>query len=122
MVALVRQRRGVGAVVVAGDQQHAAVFGGAGKIHVFEYVAAAVDAWTFAVPHREHAVVFRFADQGDLLCTPHGGRSELLIDAGLKLDVMRVEMFARLPQRFVQPAQRRTAITGNKSRGVESRR
>ncbi len=44
-------------VVVAGQQQHAAVLRRAGVVGVLEHVAAAVDARALAVPHGEHAVV-----------------------------------------------------------------
>ena len=42
--ALVRQRGGLGRVIVAGEHQHAAIFGGAGRVGVLEHVAAAVHA------------------------------------------------------------------------------
>ena len=46
-------------MVVAGDEQHAAVLGRSRKIHVLEDIAKAVDARTFALPHVEYAVVIR---------------------------------------------------------------
>ena len=44
VLGLVRQRRGLGGMVVAGQHQHAAVLRGAGGVGVLEHVAAAVDA------------------------------------------------------------------------------
>ena len=62
VVGLVRQGRGLGRMVVAGEHQHAAVARGAGEVGVLEHVAAAVDARALAVPHGEHAVVVRVRD------------------------------------------------------------
>jgi hypothetical protein len=59
VLGLVRKRRGLRAVVVARQNQHAAVPGRAGSVGVLEHVAAAIDARALAVPHGEHAVVFR---------------------------------------------------------------
>ena len=70
MVALVRQRRRIGAVVVARHQQHAAMLRGAGEVHVLEHVAAAIHARALAVPQGKHAVVVGLADQLDLLRCP----------------------------------------------------
>ena len=56
VVGLVRQRRGLGRVVVAGQREHAAVLRRAGEVGVLEHVAAAVDARALAVPHGEHAI------------------------------------------------------------------
>ena len=119
MVALMRQRRRVGAVIIARDQQHAAVLGGAGEVHVLEHVAAAVHARALAVPQGEHAVVVRLPDQVHLLRAPYRGGGQLLVDTGLELDVMRVEMLARLPERLVQAAQRRAAVTGDEASRVQ---
>ena len=44
MIRLVRQRRRLGAVIVAGQHQHAAVLRRSGVIRVLEHVAAAVHA------------------------------------------------------------------------------
>ena len=74
----------------------------------------------FAVPHGEYAVVIRVADQVDLLRAPDGGRGQLFVDAGLELDVVRVEMLARLPERLVQPAERRAAIAGDEAGGIQA--
>ena len=120
VVALVRQRGGIRAVVVARHQQHAAVAGGAGVVHVLEDVPAAVDARTFAIPQREHAVVVRAARQFHLLRAPYGGGGQFFVNAGGKHHVMRGEMRFGLPERFVETAQRRAAIAGNKAAGVTS--
>jgi hypothetical protein len=58
MVGLMRQGRRVGAMVITGHQQDAAMSGGTGMVHVFEHIAAAIHARAFAIPHRKHAIVF----------------------------------------------------------------
>ena len=73
VVGLVRQRRGLGGVVVAGHDQHAAMLRGAGVVAVLEHVERAVDAGALAVPEREHAVVLGAREQPDLLRAPDRG-------------------------------------------------
>ncbi|BCY19897.1 hypothetical protein OkiPb01551_07930 [Bordetella pertussis] len=106
VVALVRQRRRLGRMVVAGHHQHAAVARGAGHIGVLEDVAAAVHARPLAVPHAEHAVVLGAREQVDLLRAPHGGGGQVLVDAGLEFDVMLLQVLGGLPHVLVDPAQR----------------
>ncbi len=73
MLALVRQRRGLAAVVVTRQQQHAAVGCNTCRIAVLEHVAGAVDPRALAVPHGEHAVVLGAGEQVGLLAAPHRG-------------------------------------------------
>ena len=89
---LVRGGGGFGGVVIAHERQHAAVLGGAGEIGVAEHVAGAVDAGTFAVPEAEHAVELAFPAQLGLLRAPQRGRGDILVDAGLKADVVAIEV------------------------------
>ena len=81
LLALVRQGRGLAAVVVAGQRQHAAVLRGAGRIGVLERVDRAVDARALAVPDAEHAIDLGAGKQTDLLAAPHRGRREVLVEA-----------------------------------------
>ncbi|KGW52136.1 hypothetical protein Y049_1810 [Burkholderia pseudomallei MSHR684] len=122
MLGLVRERRRFRRVVVAREHEHAAVRRGAGRVRVLEHVARAIDARALAVPHREHAVVFRAGIQVDLLGAPDGRRREVLVDAGLEHDPVRRQMPLRLPERQVEPAERRAAVAGNEAGGVEPRR
>ena len=103
---LVRQRRRLGGMIVAGEHQHAAMFRGAGEIGVLEHVAAAVDAGALAVPHREHAIELGAGVQVDLLRAPDGGRREVLVEPRLELDVRARQEFFRAPQRLVESAER----------------
>ncbi len=121
VLALVRQGRGFRRVIVACEDEHAAVSGRARRVGVLEDVAAAVHPGTLAVPDGEHAVVFRVRVQVDLLRAPDRGRGEVFVDAGLEFDVVLVEELLRLPQRLVEAAERRAAIAGNESGGVQAR-
>ncbi len=95
VLALVRKRRGLGRVVVAREDEDAAMLRAAGGVAVLEHVAAAIHARALAVPHREHAVVFRALEQIDLLRAPDRRGGEVFVDAGLELDVMLLEEFLR---------------------------
>jgi len=107
-------------VVVAGQQQHAAVGRDAGGIAVLEHVAAAIDARSLAVPEGKHAVVAGAGEQVGLLAAPHRGGAQLLVDAGLEVDGVLLEKLACLPEALVEPAQRRAAVAGDETGGVEA--
>ena len=70
-----RDGRGLCAVVVAGKDEHAAIFRGACRIAVPEHVAAAVDAGALAVPDADHAIIFGAGRKVELLRAPDGGSS-----------------------------------------------
>ena len=119
-LALVGRRRRLGHVVVAGQRHDAAVLRGAGIVGVLQDVARTVDARALAVPHAEHAIVAGAGIEVDLLGAPQGGGREVLVDAGLELDVVLLDEALGLPQRLVEAAQRRAAIAGNVAAGVEA--
>ena len=121
MVRLMRHGGGFGAVIVAGQTEHAAVFGRARRIAMAEDVAAAVDAGALAVPDADHAIVPGAGRQIELLRAPDRGGREVLVHAGLELDVVLFEVFSRGEQLLVVAAERRTAITGDEARGIEAR-
>src|SRR5919109_4527623 len=104
-------------MVVAGEKQHPAMRRRAGGVAVLEGIAAAVDPWSLAVPHGEHAVVFGAGEQTNLLAAPNRCCAELLVDRRLKADVVAVEKPTGAPQSLVEPTQRRTAVSRNKARG-----
>ncbi len=89
-IALVRQRRGARAVVVAAEHQHPAVARTARVVAVLQRIAGAVHPRPLAVPHREDPVPGRLADVLHLLRTPHRGGREILVDAGLEMHVVLV--------------------------------
>ncbi|MGF6635558.1 hypothetical protein OKW39_002709 [Paraburkholderia sp. MM6662-R1] len=117
---LMRECRGFGGVIVAGEHENAAVPRRAGRVAVLEDVTGPVDAGALAVPHRKHAVVFGARVQIDLLRTPHGGGREVFVDAGLEHHLMRGQMLFRFPQRLVEPAERRSAVAGDEAGRVEA--
>ncbi len=109
-----------GGVVVAHQRDDAAVLRGAGEIGVAEGVAGAVDARPLAVPHAEHAIELAFAAQLGVLGADERGRGEILVGAGMKQDVVRLEPLAGAHELLVEGAERGTAIAGNVARGVEA--
>ncbi len=108
-------------MVVAGKTEHAAVLGRARGIAVAEHVAAAVDAGALAVPDADHAIIFGAGREVELLRAPDRGRREVLVHAGLELDVVLLEMFSRGEQLLVVAAERRAAVAGDEARGVQPR-
>ena len=106
-------------MVVAGQRDHAAMRRGAGGIAVLQHVHRAVDAGALAVPDREHAIDGGAGEQVDLLRAPHRGGGEVLVEAGLEVDVVFLEVPLRRPQRVVVHAERRAAITRDEAAGVE---
>src|SRR6185437_14287500 len=83
-------------------------------------VAAAIDAGALAVPDADHAIILGARRQVELLRAPDRGRGQILVHAGLELDVVLLEMLSRGKQLLVVAAERRAAIAGNKTRGVEA--
>ncbi|OPZ02648.1 MAG: hypothetical protein BWZ09_02526 [Alphaproteobacteria bacterium ADurb.BinA305] len=121
MVALVRGRRALGDVVVAGDGDHAAVPGRAGHIGVLEDVDAAVHPRALAVPDAEHAVVaLLLGIEVELLGAPDRGGAELLVDARAEHHMVFLQVLARRPQRLVVAPERRAAVAADEAGGVEA--
>ena len=121
VVRLMRDGGGFCAVVVAGEAQHAAVLRRARGIAVPEHVAAAVDAGALAVPDADHAIILGAGRQIELLRAPDRGRREVLVHAGLELDVVLLEVFSGGEQLLVVAAERRAAVAGDEARGVQPR-
>src|SRR5271169_5942427 len=109
-----RGGRGFGGVVAAHQRQRAAVFGGAGKISMAEYVAGAVDAGALAVPHGENAIELAFAAQLRLLGAPHRGCGQVFVDAALEADVALFEKSFGADELAVETAERRAAVAADK--------
>ncbi|MDT4847708.1 hypothetical protein FQZ97_817750 [compost metagenome] len=117
---LVGDARRLAAVVVAGQQQHAAMLGNTGRVAVLEHVAAAVHTRTLAVPHGKHAVVARAGKQAGLLAAPHRSGGQLFVDPGLKVDGVFLEEALGFPQALVEVAERRAAVAGDKAGGIQA--
>ena len=76
-------------VVVAHQREDAAMFRGAGKVRMPEYVAGAIDTRALAVPDAEHAIELAFAVQFGLLGSPQRCRCQVLVQTGLDDDIVR---------------------------------
>ena len=85
-----------------------------------EHVAGTIDAGALAVPHAKHAIELTLAAQFGLLGAPERSGGKFLVDAGLKLDVGRGNLPAGAHELLVEAAERRTAISGDISRSVET--
>ncbi len=108
------------AVVVARDRQDAAMLRGADEIAAVQRIARAIDARTLAVPHAEHAIDALAREGVELLRTIKHGRRQILIDAGLEADVAVGQQLLPAPGFAVQATQRRAAIAGDETAGVEA--
>ena len=109
-------------MVVAGQAQHAAVFRRTGRVAVAEDVAAAVDARALAVPDADHAIVLGAGRQVQLLRAPDRGRRQVLVYAGLELDVVLLEMLSRCEELLVVAAKGGAAVAGNEAGGIQPHR
>ena len=85
-----------------------------------EDVAGPVDARPLAVPHAENAVVLAFTAQLGLLRTPNRGRRQIFVDPALEADVAFLKKGLGTLELAVEAAKRRAAISGNKTRGIET--
>ena len=75
-------------MIIARNQQHTAMLRGACMIHVLEHVTAAINAGTFAVPKRKHAIIFGRTHQTHSLRAPDCGGGEVFVDARYKFHVV----------------------------------
>ena len=107
-------------MVIASHQQHTAVLGCAGMVHVFEHIGTAVDTRAFGVPHGKHAIVFRWAKQRRGLSAPHRGCGQLFIHTRDKFHMVLCQMGLGFPQGFIQSTQGRTSVTTDKPRRVQA--
>ncbi len=107
-------------VIVTHERDHAAMLGGARIVGVAEHVAGAVHPRSLAVPEAEHAIEFAFAPKLRLLGAPERGGGQILVEAGLELDVVGLEQLVGAAELLVEPAQRRAAIAGDIAGRVEA--
>jgi hypothetical protein len=73
-------------VIVAGDQEDAAMERRAGGIAMLENIPATIDARSLAVPQGENTVIFGAAEGVDLLGSPNCCRGEILVDGRTEVD------------------------------------
>ena len=120
LVALVRRRGRHAAVVIARDDEHAAVRGGAVGVAVLERVARAVHARPLAIPEREDAFDRALRVGFDALRAEHGGGGQLLVDRGQEADAEFIEPRLRLPHLLIDHAERGAAVAADEAGGVQA--
>ena len=106
-------------MVVAGDDQHAAMRRGAVGVAVLQRVAGAVDARALAVPEAEDAFDGPVRIALDLLRAQHRGRGQVLVDGRQELDPVLGEERRHPPGFEIDAAERRAAIAGDEAGRVE---
>ncbi len=106
-------------MIVAGERQHAAMPRRTGRIGMLQRVDRTVHAGSLAVPDPEHAIDLGARKHPDLLAAPHCGCREVFIQPRDEGDVLRLQKRLGAPQRVVVHAERRAAIAGNETGGVE---
>ena len=79
-------------MVVAGQREHAAMLRGAGGVGVLEHVHERSTPGPLPYQMREHAIDLGAGEQVDLLRAPDRRRREVLVDAGLEVDVVVLEV------------------------------
>ena len=107
-------------MVVADDDQHAAMSRRAGGVAVVQGVARAIDAGAFAVPHGEYAIDVAVGAHAGLLGAHDGGGGHVFVDAGQERDLVGVQRFLRFPHGHVDAAQGRAAVAGHEAGGVQA--
>src|SRR5688572_27488605 len=90
-------------------------------ISVAKDIARSVDAWALAVPNAEHTVVYAVTAQLGLLCAPKGCRRQILVQPWMKANVGFADDALGSEERAFKPRDRRAAVAGDESCGVESR-
>ena len=109
-------------MVVPHGHQNAAIGRGARHVGVFHRIARPVDARTLAVPEPEDPVELALAAQLGLLCAPERGGGQVFVQAFLKFHVRLGQLLGRAVHLHVDRTQRRAAIAGHISCGVQPRR
>ncbi|MNN35166.1 hypothetical protein D3C81_1490090 [compost metagenome] len=107
-------------MVVAGDDQHAAVGRGAVGMAVLQGIAGAVDARALAVPVGEHALDGALGVGLDLLGAEHRGAAQFFVDRGEEFDLVVGQHALGLPQRLVDHTQRRATVAADEAGGVQA--
>ena len=87
-----------------------------------EHITGAVNAGAFAIPDRKHPVPGPFPMQINLLRAPDSGGRQIFVQARMKGHAGSRQSRFSLAELQVNPAQRRTAITGHIARRVQPRR
>ena len=107
-------------MIVAGERKHAAMREVPAALACFSASIERSTPGPLAVPDAEHAIDRCAGEQADLLAAPHRRRREILVEAGLEMDVVRPSRWPRAPQRVVVHAERRAAIARDEAAGIEA--
>ena len=108
--------------IIAHHHQDPAMGRGADGMGMLHGIAGPVRARPLAVPDAEHTIDGGIGIGIDLLRAYDGRRRQLFVDGRLEFDAVFVQVGLRLPESAIVAAQRRTAITGNKSAGIKPSR
>ena len=108
-------------MIVADQQERSAVPVRTGQVGVPDGVHGTIQPRRLAVPDREHPIDPSPRKQPDLLRTPGGGGRDVLVDPRLEMDVEGPQLLFGLPQLHVVATERRTAVPGDETAGVEAR-
>src|SRR5437868_351821 len=107
-------------MVVPGDDKDAPMRRRPVGVAVLQCVAGPVDAGPLAIPEAEHAIDLALRIGLDLLGSEHRGGGEVFVDRGQKLDAPVGEKLFGAPELHINAAERRTAVAGNETSGVEA--
>ncbi len=106
VLAVVRGGGRFAGVIVAEQGDDAAQRRGAGEVGVAQGVTGAIHAGAFAIPDGENAVVGALTVELRLLSSPAGGGGQILVDAGLKANLVRIQQALGFEKLLVVAAQR----------------
>ena len=121
-VGLVQRGRRLAGMVIPHRHHHAAACRSAREIRVPHHVARPVHPRPLAVPQRKDALEFPLAAQFGLLRAPGRRRRKILVQSGLEPDIVLGQQLARARHLHVHRTQGRSAIAGDVTGGVPSRR
>ena len=107
-------------MIIAGQQQHAAVARSAGGVGMLQRVSRAVQTRALAIPQGKYAIAIRALEQVELLRAPDGVRGQLFIHAGLEDDVVCREVRPGLAESQIESGQWRTAVAGDVTGGIQT--
>ena len=97
-------------MIIAGDDQHAAMRRRAISVAVLERIAGAVDARAFAIPEAENALHRPVRIGLDLLRAEDGSGGQVLVDRRQEFDAVLLQEIAGAPEFEVDAAERGAAI------------
>ena len=107
-------------MIVTHHGEHSAVSRGTKSVGMLEYVHAAVEAGTLAIPQAEDPVILRAGKQSDLLAAPYRSHRQVFVYAGQEVYVVRFGKLFCPPQRLVETTDWRAAVTRDETGGIQA--